>query len=458
MIGFDVASLDGLCRSRLTDPCPSASAHGIMETGPEVRREPERLVPISHAVDVLVAGGGPAGIAAAVASAREGADTLLVERYGYLGGMVTGAHVVWVLGMGDGFRQIARGFAQDVRDRLEPLGAVKKPNVCGDYTVDPEVFKWQAFEMIEELGGTVLLHTMACDPIVEDNAVRGVFTESKAGRRAIRAKLVIDASADGDIAFRAGCGYDNETHDVSLVANVAGVDKAREQAFAAESPERFKQIRAETGRLNGGAMVGQARYLKNIDATEPQALTEAETVLRRDMFAALHHLRAHMPGWENAMIRETLPQLGVRQSRRIHTEYIVTDTDLRESRHFDDSVARLGAYLLGYKLYDPNGLDYDVPYRCMVPREIDGLLLAGRCVGSDYLANNTLRLIVPCFATGQAAGIAAALAARQGVAPRNVPVRDLQDRLVEQGAYLAAEGQEPAPLPGHSAPIQVTDS
>ncbi|MBN1672570.1 MAG: FAD-dependent oxidoreductase [Kiritimatiellae bacterium] len=416
------------------------------------------MVPISKAVEVLVVGGGPAGIAAAVAAAREGANTLLVERYGYLGGMVTGAHVVWVLGMGDGFRQIARGIARDIRDRLEPLGAVKKPNACGDYTVDPEVFKWQAIEMLGELGATVLLHTMACDPIVEDGAVRGVFTESKAGRRAIRAKIVIDASADGDVAFRAGCGYDNETHDVSLGANVDGVDKAREKAFAEESPDRFQQIRAEAIRLNGGAMVGRGRHLKNIDVTDPSALTEAETVLRRDLFAALRHLRAHMPGWEKAVIRETLPQLGVRQSRRIHTEYMVTDADLRASRHFDDSVARLGSYLLGYKLYDPNGLDYDVPYRCMVPREIDGLLLAGRCVGSDYLANNTLRLIAPCFATGQAAGIAAALAARQGVAPRNIPVRELQNRLVGQGAYLAAAGQELAPLPSNTAPIEVTDS
>ncbi|MBN1672574.1 MAG: FAD-dependent oxidoreductase, partial [Kiritimatiellae bacterium] len=115
------------------------------------------------------------------------------------------------------------------------------------------------------------------------------------------------------------------------------------------------------------------------------------------------------------------------------------------------------SYLLGYKLYDPNGLDYDVPYRCMLPREIDGLLLAGRCVGSDYLANNTLRLIVPCLATGQAAGITAALAVRHGVAPRHVPVRELQDRLVSQGAYLAAPGQDLPPLPAHSVPIKATD-
>ncbi|MBN1673179.1 MAG: FAD-dependent oxidoreductase, partial [Kiritimatiellae bacterium] len=309
---------------------------------PDAQREPERVVPISKAVGVLVVGGGPAGIAAAVAAAREGADTLLVERYGYLGGMVTGAHVVAVLGMGDGFRQMARGIAQDIRDRLEPLGAVKAPNASGDYRVDPEVFKWQALEMIAERGGTVLLHTMACDPIVEDGAVRGVFTESKAGRRAIRAQVVIDASADGDIAFRAGCGCDNETHDVSLGANVDGVDKAREKAFADEAPARFQEIRSEAIRLNGGAMVGRVRYLKNIDATDPWALTEAERVLRRDLFAALRHLRAHMPGWENARIRETLPQLGVRQSRRIHAEYMVTDADLRASRHFDDSVARLG--------------------------------------------------------------------------------------------------------------------
>lgn len=421
--------------------------------------EPERQVPVVGNVDVLVVGGGPGGIAAAIAAAREGANTLLVERYGYLGGMITGAYVVWVLGMGDGFRQVVQGISQDIRDRLEPVGGIKNPNACGDYAVDAEVFKWQAVEMLREAGSDVLLHTMVCDPIVEDGCVRGVYTESKAGRQAIRAEVVIDCSADGDVAFRAGCDYTNETHDITLGVRIDGVDHDKQKAFAEVDPERFKQVQEEAKQLNGGAMIGRARYLKDLDGTDPRDLTKAESVSRRDVFATLDYLRANVPGWEDACIRETYPQLGVRQTRRIACEYTVTDDDLRTSRHFEDGIARLGAFLLGYKLYDPKGLDYDVPYRCMVPLGVDGLLVAGRSVSSDYLANNTLRLIVPCFATGQAAGAAAALAVRHGIAPRVVSIPELQDALVKQGAYLAAEGQEADPLPGdNSSPVEVWDN
>jgi len=404
--------------------------------------EREHAVPLSATVDVLVAGGGPAGIAAALASAREGAKTLLIERYGYLGGMVTGAHVVWVLGVGDGYRPVARGTTQEIRERLEPLGAVRQPNKCGDYAVDPEVFKWQAAEMLAEAGADVLLHTLACDPIVEDGRVAGVFTESKNGRRAVRARVVVDCTADGDVAFRAGCGYDNETHDVSLGVRIDGIDRAKVDAFRKESPGRYEEVVAEAKRLNGGAMPDSSRRVKGVDVTDAAALTKIEVGLRRDCYRALYYLREHLPGWEEATVRLTLPQLGVRQSRRICCAYTLTDDDLRQSRQFDDGIARLGSFLLGYKLYDPAGLRYDIPYRSLVPEGIDGLLVAGRSVSSDYLANNSVRLIVPCFATGQAAGVAAALAAKGGVQPRAVPVDGLRGNLVRQGAYLGAEGQD----------------
>jgi len=414
---------------------------------------PSQTVPVVHEVDVLVAGGGPAGIAAALAAAREGADVLLVERYGYLGGMVTGSHVVWVLGMGDGYQPKAKGICQDIRDRFEPLGAVSRSNASGDYAVDPEVFKWQAVEMLEEAGAKVLLHTWAGDPLLSDGRVRGILTESKSGRQAIRAKVTVDCTADADLAHRAGCASENETHDVTLIVRTTGIDREQVAAFEREHPDQHREIVAAACALNCGTMPDKNRYVKQVDVTDAAALSACESQIRREYFAALYYLREHLPGWEKAQIKETLPQIGVRQSRRVRGEYTVTDADLRASRHFDDGIARLGSFLLGYKNYDPAGLDYDIPYRCLVPADVDGLLVAGRCVSADYLAANTLRLIVPCFVTGQAAGAAAALAVKAGVQPREVDVAALRAALLRQGVYLG--GDEPVEVSG--APVQVSD-
>jgi len=425
----------------------------------DIEIEPQQRIPIARTVDVLVAGGGPAGIAAGIAAAREGAKTLVIERYGYLGGMITGAHVIWVLGMGDGVRPKAGGIALDVRTRLETLGAIRGPNRCGDYAVDPEVFKWQAVEMLEELGAEVLLHTLVCDPITEGACVRGFFTESKSGRRAIRAKVVIDCTADADVAFRAGCKCDSDTHDVTLGVIVDGIDRAKVAAFKKKSPGRFRAIVAETSKLNGGVMPNSVRCLKGVDVTDAEAISKAETQMRCGYFHSLHYLRTHMPGWENARIKETLPQFGVRQSRRIRGKYTLTDDDLRSSRHFEDSIARLGSYLLGYKLYDPPSLDYDIPFRCLVPKDVDGLLVAGRCISSDYLADNSLRLIVPCFATGQAAGVAAALAVRQSIQPRHIAVAAVRKSLIQQGVYLDGSDPETPVVPEgtEDTPLQIWD-
>jgi len=238
---------------------------------------PQQTVPLAHEVDVLVAGGGPAGFAAALAAARSGARTLLVERYGYLGGMVTGAHVVWVLGMGDGHRAKARGICQDIRARLEPLGAVSKANASGDYAVDPEVFKWQAVEMLAEAGAEVLLHTWAGDPLVSDGRVRGVLTESKSGRQAIRAKVTVDCTADADLAHRAGCASENETHDVTLIVRTTGIDREKVAAFERSQPDEHRAIVAAACALNCGTMPDKNRYVKHVDVTDAAALSDART-------------------------------------------------------------------------------------------------------------------------------------------------------------------------------------
>jgi ribulose 1,5-bisphosphate synthetase/thiazole synthase len=410
--------------------------------------EAAREIPVIAEVDVLVAGGGPAGIAAAIAAGREGARTLLVERYGYLGGMITGAHVVAILGMGNGYHSKARGILTEIRDRLNKLGAVtmlgdqSKRNEdelagSGDYRVDAEVFKWQAVEMVQEAGADLLMQTQVCAPIMQGGRVAGIYVESKSGRQAILAQVTIDATADADLAYRAGVPCDNETHDVSLVLHLEGVDKARVDAFAAASPHEYEAINQEARRLFGGVPLTGSRYLKGVDIADAVALTRAEMQLRREAFQTLYYLRAHLPGYEQARISVTQPQFGVRLGRRIHGAYRLVDDDLITNRHFEDGIGRLGVYFPDWgPIYARKGLDYDVPYRTLVPQGVDGLLVAGRCISSDYRTGNTMRLIVPCFATGQAAGAAAGIAVELECAPRAVPSATLRAALAKQDVFL----------------------
>jgi ribulose 1,5-bisphosphate synthetase/thiazole synthase len=400
-------------------------------------QEAARRTPVADAVDVVVAGGGPAGIAAALAAARQGAQTLLVERYGYLGGMITGAYVVAILGVGDGRIPVARGIVDEIRARMAALGAVRSISECGDYRVDAETFKWQALEMLLEAGVRVRLHTLACEPILEDGVVAGILTESKSGREAFRATVTIDTTADADLTYKAGCTCDNQTHEVTLGFVVEDVDQKKVEDFRRESPAEYESIAVEAAELNGGKLPGKVRLLKGIDVTDAEALTQAEIQLRREGFRSLMYLREHMPGYENARVALTWPQLGVRLSRRIHGEYVLVDDDLVASRHFDDGIARLGTY---FPDWGPNyaiiGLDYDVPYRTLVPRDVDGVLVAGRCISCDEVTGNTMRLLVPCLVTGQAAGTAATIAVQRDCTPRDVPVDALRAALLDQDVWL----------------------
>lgn len=401
-----------------------------------ILHERSRETPVIADVDVLVAGGGPAGFAAALSSAREGARTMLVERFGYLGGMMTGCHVVWVLGCGDGDVSVARGITLELRERLAPLDGVTNEGRAGDYRVDAEVLKWQMAEMLEEAGVAIRLHTLTCDPVVEDNRVAGAFVESKSGRQAIRARLTVDATADADLAWRAGCPCDDQTHDMTLRTVLAGVDKERVAEFRQAHPDEYMTHVEESTQRNGGCLLGRGRHLPGHNVADPDDLTKVEILLRREAFDALYYLRKNMPGYENARIADTSPQIGVRLGRRVKGVETITGDDMRASRRREDSIGRLGVAHFDYKNYAVPNVAYDVPYGCLVPESIDGLLIAGRCVSCDYEGGDTMRLIVPCFVTGQAAGASAAIATRNDCSTHEMPIDQLQDALRRQGVYF----------------------
>jgi FAD-dependent oxidoreductase family protein len=445
-------------------------------------------VPVVAEADVLVVGGGPAGIAAAVASGRTGARTVLVERFGFLGGNATAGLVGPFMTSYslDGKEQLIRGVFEELVERAEQLGGAIHPArveggsefsgfiTYGHHRVtpfDPEAVKLVAAEMCLEAGVELRLHTFMVDTIVEDGSVAGVIVASKSGLEAIRAKVTVDCSADADIAARAGVPFhqgreaDGLTQPMTLFFRIANVDDEKVKAYIAahpEDPRPFASI-VRAARERGEFPIpreGIGLYrtpqpgiwrinttrLQRLDGTNVLDLTRAEIEGRRQVMFLLKFFRERCPGLENCTLLDTAATIGVRETRRIVGEYTLTAEDLATGREFEDVIA-----LCGYPIdiHSPTGSGgtmtpeqfqmanvYQIPYRCLVPVKVDQLLVAGRCVSATHEALGAIRVMPPSFAMGQAAGTAAALAAAEGVPPRRVPVRWLQEHLVDSGAYL----------------------
>lgn len=418
-------------------------------------KEPARKITVFAQVDVVVAGGGPAGLCAAIAAARNGAKTLLIERYGHLGGMATGGHVIYIDLMSGVEKQVVYGLAEEILERAIQLGgcmyigerapAEERKNPY----IDAEVHKYVAQELVEASGAKMLLHTWAVNSIVGEDGVQGVIIESKSGRQAILAKVVIDATGDGDIAALAGAPFEMEKRPITIINRVGGVDVERVRRFERESPEAYKRFVQEL--VKKGIAAGP--YLPRIgygweqtvregvvfchwasfldrDATSAEDLTYCEVEGRKKIMEALDLYRRSVPGWEKAYLLDTAPQIGTRESRRIIGDYVLTMKDIEDKRHFDDNVATCPMPKTDHV--------YEIPYRTLVPRKVENLLIAGRCVSCDHEAQQYTRTIAPCMAMGQAVGTAAALALERGIKPRDVfgAVSELQRLLVQQGANL----------------------
>ncbi|HJX13947.1 MAG TPA: FAD-dependent oxidoreductase [Dehalococcoidales bacterium] len=464
-----------------------------MAKRPSVRTitEPAREIKVCREADVVVVGGGPGGIGSAIAAARSGAKTVLIERYGHLGGMATGGLVNIIPNLSDIYgKQHLYGLNQELIDRLDRRGGTSYPkkedwgttdrkvvdyyldanlgwfHVRHDYktdkqrvhytaVVDPEILKDELNDMVLEAGVDLLLHSWGTRTITDGNTVRGVYFESKSGRQAILGKVIIDATGDGDIFVSAGAEMDNDCDNkrrtawLALVFWMANVDIRKLDHFRASQPDKWGELLQELSRLGGypnffkGILRNQPGVLwyhcmqpqpERTDAMDVEQLTRIDIKSRKRALVTYDFMKKHVPGFENAYIMLTAPQLGTQGGRRIVGEYTLSEKDLETDEVFPDTIAVLANNDFGE--ISSNHPALCIPYRCLVPKRVDGLLVAGRAFSSADTVNETFNIIPHCIAYGQAAGTAAAMAARDGIQPRKVDYTALRENLGKQGVNL----------------------
>jgi glycine/D-amino acid oxidase-like deaminating enzyme len=436
--------------------------------------EPARQTPVFGEYDVVVLGGGPAGIAAAVAAARAGRSTLLVERYGFLGGMGTAAGVTNFCGLhanvhGE-IRQVVRGVASDLLGRIERLGGLNTPHMIfgriAAQAYDTAAYKIAADDLMASAGVQMLFHALACGVVKEsDRTVSALLLETKSGRAAVKARAFIDCSGDGDLAVWAGAAWDKgDAHGhllyPSTMFRVNGVDPQRageawktipalmEQAEAAgrhKFPRKGAIVRPQKSGIEWRVNVTQLANPQGhaIDCTDARELSGAEVLGRRQIASVAQFLK-EVPGFEKAYIVDIPPQVGVRETRRVRGLYTLTEADVVGCADFDDTVGVNGWPL---ELHVQGDVQWrwpaegsrgfnQLPYRMTVTPSLDNLWVAGRCASMTHEAQSAARVTGACFVMGEAAGVAAALALRSGVAAAKVPVAELQSRLEDEGAYL----------------------
>ncbi|SRR5579884_274373 len=461
--------------------------------------------------DVVVCGGGTAGAVAAIASARTGARTLLVDQYGRVGGMASAG--MSFLGVSDaGGRRALGGIGAELFERLEAIGAAfadRPDRQVGSVTVaDPLALQHVLLTMLVEAGVQFLLHAFCADVLMEGRRVRGIVVADKAGIELVRARAIVDATGDGDIAARAGARFvlgrdrDGVMQPATRIFRMAGVDVEAMFAYLREHPEEMDvperwdgsgytaedlrhtsvvmdafpglvaQARAtgeltvprdrigiETGPVPGVVTINATR-VHGVDGTDPEAVSRAEIETQRQMFEVSQFLRRRVPGFERAWLLDAAYQIGIRETRHILGEYVLTLDDVLAGRDFPDTVARgaypvdlhdvhAGAEVLG-RAVGGGGVTlrrieraYGIPFRCLVPADVDGVAVAGRAISATHEAAGSVRGQAVCMATGHAAGTIAALSAKRDIVPRSLSVASIQQVLAAQRAILFAGSVPP---------------
>ena len=438
----------------------------------ELYTECSKDLKILDKCEVLVVGGGPSGISAALSSSRAGAQTIIIEKFGCLGGVITTVGMETLSWYRYEGTQDCSGIGTEMENLAKKMGATRKWEYNDSNCLDAEMFKYIADKLILENNIKPILHCYVVDVIIEDNTIKGVITESKSGRCVIYAERVIDCTGDGDVCYLAGtdCFVNDEKNRMSVtsVFNCSNVDKEKFMEYtnknsktyadwgnewgvysSKESNLKTPYIYLKNGDLtingtwstiseNGEATNLNLVHIKNIDCTNVFDLTKAEIEGRTKALQTIEYLREKIPGFENVKLRNFSMTLGTRDSRKIDCIYNMTADDVQNQARFEDSIGIFPEFIDGYNILTlpTTGRYFQVSSRNLITKKIDNLCVAGRCIGGDNVSHASMRNMMACCVTGQGAGVIAAISFKKNKKCRHTNIEDIQNELLRQGVSV----------------------